>query len=471
MADRTDVHEPSPEEVKGSQTTRRELLRRTGVGAAAVAAYGAGAGSAFAKTRVQGATKYAKKELAGTLRIIQWSHFVPAYDRWYDNVYVKRWGQANDTEVVVDHINQADIPARAAAEVAAQSGHDLFFFLAPPAAYEDQVEPMNDVVQEVTRKRGKMKDLAHKATYNPRTKKYFAFSDNYVPDPVNWRSDLWGQVGLRPTSWDNVLKAAPKLRAIGNPIGIGMSNEIDSNMALMAMMMCFGSFIQNEEQRVVLNSKETVEVLKFGRELFRQGMSNEIFAWTAASNNQAMVAGRLAMALNAISITRTAEGTNPELAAKINLAPIPQGPNGRLGLEHVMGAYVIWKFAKNKQAAKKFLADLEIKYIGAFENSKFYNFPSWPRSVTNIPRRLERDPVAKPAGKYKVLGEIAEKYTYNPGHPGYTNAGIDEVFNKFMIPQMFAEVAQGKRTPEDAAKVYDRSFKRIFQSWRSREKI
>ena len=165
--------------------------------------------------------------------------------------------------------------------MAAQRGHDLFFFLSPPAAYEDQVLDHSDIVQEVTKKRGKMKNVAFKATYNPKTKKYFAFSDNYVPDPVNYRTDLWGEAGFRPTSWDNVLKAAPKLRAMGHPIGIGMSNEIDSNMALMAMMMCFGSFIQNKEQRVVLNSKGTVEALKFARELYRQGMSNEIFAWTA----------------------------------------------------------------------------------------------------------------------------------------------------------------------------------------------
>ena len=40
-----------------------------------------------------------------------------------------------------------------------------------------------------------------------------------------------------------------------------------------------------------------------------------------------------------------------------------------------------------------------------------------------------------------------------------------------MIPQMFAEVAQGKRTPAEAAKVYDRSFKRIFQKWRNLGKV
>jgi multiple sugar transport system substrate-binding protein len=135
-----------------------------------------------------------------------------------------------------------------------------------------------------------------------------------------------------------------------------------------------------------------------------------------------------------------------------------------------MGAYVIWKFAKNKAMAKKFLVDLETKYIGAFENSKFYNFPSWPASVTNIPTRVARDP-AKPTGKYSVLAEIAEKYTLNPGWPGNTNAAIDEIFYKWMIPQMFAEVAQGKRTAEDAAKIYDRSFRRIFQKWRNRGKI
>jgi multiple sugar transport system substrate-binding protein len=455
----------SAEEVIGERSSRREVLRRAATGAV-VFTYG----GAAAKTAVAGAPKYRHKQLAGTLRIAQWSHFVPAYDRWFDNVYVKRWGQANDTEVIVDHINQADIPARAAAEVAAQSGHDLFWFLAPPAQYEDQVVNHADIVREVQKKRGKMADVCYRSTYNPRTKKYFAFADTYAPDPVNWRTDLWGEVGQRPTTWENVLKAAPGLRAKGNPIGIGMSNEIDSNMALMSLMMCFGGFIQNREQRVTLNSKGTRDALNYMRNLFRAGMTNEVFAWTAASNNQAMVAGRLSLALNAISITRTAEGTNPDLARRIALAPIPAGPNGRLGLEHVMGCYVIWRFARNKAAARKFLIDLEVKYTGAFENSRFYNFPSFPNSVRNIPVRLRRDP-SPPQGKYVILDEINKKYTKNVGYPGFSNAAIDEVFNKYLIPQMFAEVAQGKQDAASAARTFDREIKQIFQKWRNLKKI
>lgn len=452
-------------EVSRRPTTRREFVRRAGTGTLVIVY-----GGAAARTAVAGAPRFAHRQLKGTLRIAQWSHFVPAYDKWFDNVYTKRWGDANDTEVIVDHINQADIPNRAAAEVAAQSGHDLFWFLAPPAQYEDQVIDHKNVVAAVTKKRGKMADVCFRSTYNPRTKKYFAFADTYAPDPVNYRTDLWGQVGLKPTSWDNVLKAAPKLRALGHPVGLGMSNEIDSNMALIALMMCFGGFIQNKDQRVTLNSKGTREALKFGASLFKQGMSDEIFAWTAASNNQAMLAGRLSMALNAISITRSAEGLNQDLAGKIALAPIPSGPNGRLGLEHVMGCYVIWKFANNKAAAQKFLIDLEVKYTGAFENSRFYNFPSFPASVRNLTRRLERDPNG-PKGKYKVLETINQKYTNNVGFPGFSNAAIDEMFNKFLIPQMFAEVAQGKRSPDDAARTYDRQIKQIFAAWRKRGKV
>ncbi|MBA2295066.1 MAG: carbohydrate ABC transporter substrate-binding protein, partial [Actinobacteria bacterium] len=178
MADDSRHTDRPGEEVAGERTTRRKILEKAGVGTLLVVY-----GGAATKTAAAGVPKYRGKQLKETLRIVQWSHFVPAYDKWFDNVYTKRWGQANDTEVLVDHINVNDIPARAAAEVAAQSGHDLFFFLSPPAAYEDQVIDHKEIVQAVTRKRGKMGQLAFRSTYNPRTKKYFAFSDNYVPDP------------------------------------------------------------------------------------------------------------------------------------------------------------------------------------------------------------------------------------------------------------------------------------------------
>jgi multiple sugar transport system substrate-binding protein len=442
--------------------SRRELLRRAGLGTAVLLYSGAAP-----KTSVAGVPKFRHRELQKTLRIIQWRHFVPAYDTWFDNTYTKVWGRKNDTEVIVDHINLTDLPARAASEVAARSGHDIFQHLSPPAAFEDQVLNLKDVVQDVTKKLGPMKGLARRSTYNPKTKKWFGMADNYVPDPVHYRRDWWGEAGVRPTTWDNVLKGAAKLKADSHPIGIGMSNELDSNMALIALMQCFGAYIQNADAQVTLNTKQTRDAVQYMANLYRRGMTSDVFAWVPASNNNAFLAGRISLAFNAISILRTAEDQNPTLARNTAILPIPRGPKQALGLEHVMGVHTIWKFAQEKALAKKYIRDQQLQYIGHFLNSKYYNFPAWPRAVPNIRKKLQRDP----SGKYAVLDRISKTATTNVGFPGYSNAAIDEVFNKFLIPQMFAQVAQGNKSAAESVRDTTTEVRRIFRKWRGRGKI
>jgi len=456
-----EASEPSPV----ARLTRRTLLRRAGAGAAAAGVFGATAPYSFA-----GPHRFTRKQLSGDLRILQWQHFVPAYDTWFDNTWTKQWGEKNDVDVKVDHINNALLFSTASSEVAAQSGHDLFQFLSPPSSFQKQVVPLNDIVQEVTSKLGKPTDVAYRSTYNTKTKQYFGFADNYVPDPVHYRHSLFFDAGVAPNTWDHVLQAAPKLKAAGHPIGLGMSNEIDSNMFLMSLLYCFGGALQTEDNHVAINSKGTVAALKYMQSLFKQGMSDEVFAWTAASNNQGFLAGRLSLALNAISIARSAEQLSSTLSDDTWIAPIPAGPGGRLGNEHVMGVYVIWKFAKNQAAAKKYLVDQQLAYQQHFVNSQFYNFPAWTGAIkggfTTIHKMAAADK-HKPLGKYTILTTIAEKYTTNVGHPGFANAAIDEIFNKFLIPQMFAQVAQGKMSAEDAASAADKSFKDVYRRWRN----
>jgi multiple sugar transport system substrate-binding protein len=42
-----------------------------------------------------------------------------------------------------------------------------------------------------------MIELAHKS---PKTKRYFGFSDSYVPDPGNWYKEWWAEVGVSQRS-------------------------------------------------------------------------------------------------------------------------------------------------------------------------------------------------------------------------------------------------------------------------------
>src|ERR1700724_2421508 len=121
------------------KTRRRGLTRRDMIKTAASAGLAASVGPLFHVNPARAAK---------TLKILQWSHFVPGYDRWFNNTYIKEWGQKNDTEVIVDNVILSLVHARAETEVAAQKGHDLVMFLAPPSVYESQVIDLADVYAE-----------------------------------------------------------------------------------------------------------------------------------------------------------------------------------------------------------------------------------------------------------------------------------------------------------------------------------
>src|SRR5579884_2890275 len=70
------------------RVTRRRFLRETGL--TLLAAGSAPVLSAPFVSRAMADTK--------TLSIVQWSHFVPAYDKWFDQ-FAKDWGKKNNLEV------------------------------------------------------------------------------------------------------------------------------------------------------------------------------------------------------------------------------------------------------------------------------------------------------------------------------------------------------------------------------------
>ena len=381
--------------------SRRDFVKLAGSGALAL-----GATSAPAFLSPERAAAQQK-----TLKILQWSHFVPAWDTWFNNTFTKEWGQKNNTIVIVDNINLVDLSARAASEVSAKKGHDLFMFLSPPAAYEQQTIDMTPVYQEVEKKHGKKIDLAHKSTYNPKTKRYYAFSDAYTPDPGNWHRDWWTEVGYPkgPDTYDELLDGARKIRQKnGHPCGLGLAQELDTSMAMRAILWSFGGAEQDEHGNVTINSKQTIEALKFMKALYQDTETPEVFTWTPPSNNQAMLAGRVSFVMNAISITRQSEREHLPIDSKIMISPALKGPVRRVAAEHVMDCYVTWTFSENKEGAQQFLIDYIDSFHDGFDAGRFYNFPCFEKTVPDLQKAIANDPRANPPDKYKVLGNVLE---------------------------------------------------------------
>ena len=151
--------------------TRRRFLKETGLTLAATSA--ASLISAPFVSRALADTK--------TLTIVQWSHFVPEYDKWFDN-FAKDWGSKNRIEVTVDHIPVANVAARAAAEASAESGHALFGWNGAGGAhlYRKFLIDVTSLVESVEKKYGKVSVIGRQIGYNQDDKTWSAFSDFYI---------------------------------------------------------------------------------------------------------------------------------------------------------------------------------------------------------------------------------------------------------------------------------------------------
>jgi ABC-type glycerol-3-phosphate transport system substrate-binding protein len=465
---------------KSTGFTRREMLYLSG---ATLLAAACGNGATTTTTGVPTGTTSAaggpavsflepREALSGELKILLWSHFVPAHDTWFDP-FVREWGDMVGVDVTVDHIAVADVPAAIAAEIqSGQPEHDLMQYIAVLSQHEPSVVDMSDVVAEAETRYGPMLDLTRRSSFNPNTEKYYAYAPSWVPDPGDYRKSLWEGVGMPdgPRTWDDLLQGGSEIfSSQGIQLGIGMSQEIDSNMAMRALMWSFGGAIQDESENVVINSDATIAAIEYMKNLYEQAMTPEVFAWNAASNNQGLNAGELSYILNSISAYRTAQDEGLDVADDILFTPALEGPAAALVASHVMYNWIIPDSPDvNVSAAKEFLLHYTENLAPVAWHSKLYDFPAFPERVPDLESWLDNDPFgSQPANKLTVLKNSLD-WSTNIGHPGPANPAIGQVFGEAILPVMFADAAQGNKTPQEAVADAEAQINAIFDEWRGR---
>jgi multiple sugar transport system substrate-binding protein len=404
-----------------------------------------------------------------TLKIAKWAHFLPAYDDWFASELAAEWGRQHDTRVEVDHIPVENIHAVAAAEIAAGSGHDVFMFPWPPAEFHRHVIDHAGIYQMVAFKYGSIDRLAHKSTFDPAAKKYFAFADSWIPAPLHYFEDHWSEVGmpLGPVHYGSLRSGGKRIRdATGVPCGLALTPSLESNVTLHTLLYAFRSHVLDSAGNVtVATTARTIEALKFVKALYDDAGSPGQLSWGPSDNVRAMVARKTSATVNAINLLRTAEKEEPAVASRIRLSPPLLGSAGVLAFPHVTNCSTVWTFAENQQGARQFLADMIDSSKAIYEKSAGCNFPIYQKTLPNLVVRLADDPQADPPYKYKELKD-ALYWTRNLGFPGYANPVGMEVFNSFVIPRMFISVVTGQSSPQDAAQAAEAEVMRIAERWK-----
>ncbi|QRK93769.1 extracellular solute-binding protein [Saccharopolyspora erythraea] len=279
-------------------------------------------------------------------------------------------------------------------------------YIAPLSQFEPAMLDLRDLTDEAVRRWGPQLELCRKSTFNPTTGRFFAYSPGWAPDPGNYRRSLWEQVGMPqgPSNWEELLMGADEIkRRTGTQFGLGLSQEIDSNMVLRALMWSYGASEQDAQQQVVLNTPETVAAVEYMGRLYQQAMTPEVFSWNAASNNQGLVAGKLSYIVNSISAWRTAQGANPPVFDDTFFVPALRGPRNALAAQHVMYNWVIPQYAPGADAAKEFLLHYTANFASATYHSQMYDLCAWPGLTPQLDGWLTADPFgARPPDKLNL---------------------------------------------------------------------
>jgi len=447
----------------GGNKHNRSVTRRRFLKASGAAAGAAGLAPVLAAPLVSRAWAQNK-----SLSIVQWSHFVPDYDVWFDK-FAKDWGDKNKVAVTVDHVPVQDVPARAAAEASAQSGHDLFGFNGAGGAhlYRKFFINLADLVKETEKKYGQVTTIGKQLGYNADDGSWSAFPDFYINFPGMYQKSLWDEIGMKPDTWDNVRIGGAKLKAKGKPVGISLGHSNDPSTTWRGLLWSYGGAIQDEAgKKIVLNSKQTVEATKYVAALYKEAMTSDVLSWNDASNNQYLASGVGSYIVNPISAYRTIQKSNKKLADDIFVIEPPRGP-----AKQIMGAasefYGIWKFAKNQEAAVAFLKYYRDNWPEAFKASEGYNNPCFANLVPKPMPILSNDPTSTPNNKLSILQD-SDKWSAIPGYPGPATPATDEIYYAFILNDMMTKAATGQASPEDAVKMATQQCEAIFKKWARR---
>ena len=379
----------------------------------------------------------ASAQTEATLKVVQWKHFVPDYDRYF-NVFAKEFGDKHKCKVEVDYVATPDLPTAIAADISRGGGHDVFHLNGVGAWLYDQA--LVDVTQVANRLEKEFGGWIPNSESIGKVKdRWLAIPYWYIAYPMIINRGYFTQVKADytdKTTWDDLLDSGAKLKKAGYPFGIPYSQTPDSNDDLYPLMMAYGAYLFDKDGRINFRRKEISDVLEYGKKFFEQTMTDVVLSWDDSSNNRFIASGKGSMICNPISAYRTAAKDNPDVYRNLEVAKTPLGPKGRKNGARTM-SYGIFNFSKNQDLAREFLYAMVADSKRGMQESTGYNHP-FLKDFTKKPM-----PVIGNEPKLKLLEDFQDDVIFI-GYPGPMTKTATAMYAKFIIPTMFAEVAKGK---------------------------
>jgi multiple sugar transport system substrate-binding protein len=441
----------------------RQVDRRTFIKTTAVAAGLAGGIEGILAARRAPAFAQGTK-----LHWVRWNDFIPEADVELKTRQVPEASKALGAEVTLETINANDIQPRITAAIQSGSGADIFhLFYNWPQLYQNSLVDVSDIANAVAKDQGGFYDV-----YKPSFQvggKWMGMPHSIVGNAVAYRRSWLKDVGATeyPKTWDEARKVFALLKKKGRPYGQTLGHTFgDAPTFAYPLLWNFGGAETDASgKKVVINSKGTVESVKFMQAFWKEACDEGGLAWDDTNNNRAFHAGELSATLNGASIyivgKRQKEKIKDEKGEPMYLdiehaGLLPAGPAGQFPLYFSTG-HGIMKYSKNQKLAKDFLAWLHKKenFEKWFQVNEGYSVAattSW-----------ENHPMWGKIDKPLQVFRTAARKTRIFGHAGPSSGKATEAFSKYIIVDMYAKGVQGMKA-EDAVKWAEGELKKIYEA-------
>jgi multiple sugar transport system substrate-binding protein len=214
---------------------------------------------------------------------------------------------------------------------------------------------------------------------------------------------------------------------------------------------------------VVLNSKETIESVKYMVGFWKDAHDEGGLAWDDSNNNRAFLSGTISATNNGASIyiesKRKPDSYRTETGKAIRddtqHAPLPAGPAGQFSY-HGAFSNVVMGYSKNQKAAKEFIRWMSSKPI--FEKW-FISQQGFAIGCTTDWEKhalWQEDPVMQPFRSAARTGRLM-------GYAGPPSRMAAEVLSKYIIVDMYAKAVQGMPA-EEAVKWAEGEIRKVYSS-------
>lgn len=437
--------------------SRRSVLRSGAAAGLALGAWRMGGNPAFAQDEIPREPSSATVD--GTIHVLQKHDFHPDHNDFV-RAEIEAYCELNGWDVEVSEVGgqtAGEVAQRLVAGVQAGNAPDLYFDNIQVRLFQDL-----GIFQDVSELVAEAEEAYGETT--PAMRNAANFLDAWWGVPWftridGWwaRQDLFSDVGIDPdtlTGLDDRRDAALEVSDPENDIfgwGITVNRSTDARALIQQVLFHFGSTLQDESgEFVTFDSPESREALDWLRATYADEEWAPMLptgwnAWTDTGNNEAFLAGILAMTQNAGTMYAKAVLDEVPFADEITYMPNPLRRSDDHPVDQLGGVLLhVIEGTQNQEAVHDIVRHLLTEPVQQriWEISLAYAVPAYRSGWSN-------EVITSSENSMRAEGSVWDNNEFTGLRwPGPHSVAVDAVAGSFDQVDMVAEVLQGRSVDE-----------------------